>query len=150
MKQFFLALFLFSCGLLQAQNDAWHITATNTENYTGIVASNGRIGMLSSTEPFKIQHTVLNNVYDVSPVYQVSQIVHGMDFANLDLYVDGEKLEASNLTNWSQTIDMKGAAITTRFDFGTKASMSCTVYALHRLCRCRNFGLKKHRAESGW
>ena len=71
-----IAGFLFSL-LVNAQNDEWNITRTNKDNYTGVSISNGRIGLLTSPEPFKIKHTVLNNVYDVDPVLKVSQIVHG-------------------------------------------------------------------------
>lgn len=127
-------LILFICfSISYGQNDGWHITTKDKEPYTGIVVSNGRIGMLTSPEPFKIKHTVLNNVYDVDPVLRVSQIVHGMDFGNLDVFIDGEKVTAQNISNWSQTIDMKEAAFTTRFDFQGKASITCTVYALRNL-----------------
>ncbi|MDU8885055.1 glycoside hydrolase family 65 protein [Yeosuana sp. MJ-SS3] len=127
-----IAGFLFSL-LVNAQNDEWNITRTNKDNYTGVSISNGRIGLLTSPEPFKIKHTVLNNVYDVDPVLKVSQIVHGMDFGNLDVYIDGDLVTSKNISNWSQTINMKEAAFTTRFDFKDKAKISCTVYALRNL-----------------
>ena len=129
----FIILCLIISSLINAQNDAWHITRTNKDEYTGVSMSNGRIGMLTSPEPFKIKHTVLNNVYDVDPVLKVSQIVHGMDFGNLDVYIDGELITAQNISNWSQTIDMKDAAFTTRFDYMRKARISCTVYTLRNL-----------------
>ena len=83
MKQLLISIILLSSIFSHAQNDGWHITTTDKEEYTGIAISNGRIGMLTSAEPFKIKHTVLNNVYDVDPALKVSQIVHGMDFGNL-------------------------------------------------------------------
>jgi len=128
-----MAILLLSSVFVSAQNDGWHITTQNKEPYTGIAMSNGRIGMLTSAEPFKIKHTVLNNVFDVNPVHKVSQIVHGMDFGNLDVFIDGEKITAKNISHWSQTIDMKEAAFTTRFDFKGKAKISCTIYALRNL-----------------
>ena len=133
MKQIIIIIFLLSNLSTYAQNDGWHITTTKQEPYTGIAMSNGRIGMLTSAEPFKIKHTVLNNVYDVDPVLKVSQIVHGMDFGNLDIYIDGEEVTSKNISNWSQTIDMKEGAFTTRFDYQEKAKISCTVYALRNL-----------------
>ncbi|MEM8523496.1 MAG: glycoside hydrolase family 65 protein [Bacteroidota bacterium] len=133
MKQFLTIIFLSFSLLSTAQNDDWHITRTSYEAYTGIAMSNGRIGMLTAPEPFKIKHTVLNNVYDIDPVLKVSQIVHGMDFGNLDVYIDGEEITSENISNWSQTIDMKEAAFTTRFDYKNKAKISCTVYALRNL-----------------
>jgi len=133
MKQAFITIFIISSLSLSAQNDEWHITTTDKEPYTGIAMSNGRIGMLSSPEPFKIKHTVLNNVYDVDPFLKVSQIVHGMDFGNLDIYINGEKITSENISNWSQTIDMKEASITTLFNYKDIANISCTVYALRNL-----------------
>lgn len=130
MKTIFSSLFLLLSAVCFAQNDGWHITTTNRENYTGVAMANGRIGMLSSPEPFQIQHIVLNNVYDVDPNHLVSQVVHGINFGNLDVCIDGEKITGENCSNWSQTIDMKEASFTTRFDFQKKASISCTVYAL--------------------
>lgn len=133
MKQIIVTILLLSHLHMYAQNDAWHITTKSKEPYTGIAISNGRIGMLTSSEPFRIMHTVLNNVYDVDPVLKVSQIVHGMDFGNLDVFIDGEQITKHNISNWSQTIDMKEAAFTTHFDFKGKAKISCTIYALRSL-----------------
>ncbi|MCC4213059.1 glycoside hydrolase family 65 protein [Leeuwenhoekiella parthenopeia] len=134
MKQIFNVVLLLLSAFVYAQNDGWHITTQNNEDpYTGIAMSNGRIGILTSAEPFKIKHTVLNNVYDVDPVLKVSQIVHGMDFGNLDVFIDGEQVTSENIVNWSQTIDMKEAAFTTHFDFKGKAKISCTIYALRNL-----------------
>ena len=133
MKNFFFVLVMLLFSFMNAQNDEWHITRTQKDNYTGLAMSNGRIGMLTSPEPFKIKHTVLNNVYDVDPFLKVSQIVHGMDFGSLDVYIDGEKITSDNISNWSQTMDIKAAAFTTNFTFKNKAKISCTVYALRNL-----------------
>ncbi|CAN5244540.1 hypothetical protein BH23BAC2_BH23BAC2_19010 [soil metagenome] len=133
MKQILITIILLTSTILSAQNDGWHITITDKEAYTGIAVSNGRIGMLTSAEPFKIKHTVLNNVYDVDPALKVSQIVHGMNFGNLEVYIDGELLTAKNISKWSQKIDMKEAAFTTHFEYKGKAKISCTVYALRNL-----------------
>ena len=133
MKHVVIVLLSLSGIVANAQNDGWHITTTSQEPYTGIAMSNGRIGMLTSVEPFRVKHTVLNNVYDVDPVLKVSQIVHGMDFGNLDVYVDGERLALDNISNWSQTIDMKEGSFTTDFTYKEKAKISYTVYALRNL-----------------
>lgn len=133
MKHFVIFLFLLLGISIFAQNNEWNITIKEKEPYTGIAMSNGRIGMLTSPKPFKIKHTVLNNVYDVDSINKVSQVVHGMDFGNLDVYVDGELITEENIRNWSQTINMKEAAFTTHFEFKNKAKISCTVYALRNL-----------------
>jgi trehalose/maltose hydrolase-like predicted phosphorylase len=116
-----------------APNDGWHISTQQQAPYTGIALSNGRIGLLTAPEPFRIQHTILNNVFDVEPRLQVSQVVRGMDFGNLDVFVDGELITAQNISNWRQTIDMKGAAFTTYFEVEGKAKITCTIYALRNM-----------------
>lgn len=119
--------------LLWSQNDAWNIEVTDNSEYTGIAISNGRIGMLSSPKPLQIQHIVLNNVYDVDPNLKVSQILHGMNFGNLDMFIDGEKVTENNISNWKQTMHMQEGSLTTSFVFKNKASISCTLYALRNV-----------------
>ncbi len=133
MRKSLLLLLLISSSIINAQNDGWHIRTKEHLDYTGIAIANGRIGILTSPKPLKIQHIVLNNVYDVDPNLHVSQILHGMNFGNLDMYIDGEKITEENITNWQQTMDMKNAALTTTFDFKDKATVFCTIYALRNL-----------------
>jgi len=133
MKTIVILLFVFTNTFLLAQNDGWNIEVTENSDYTGIAISNGRIGMLSSPKPLEIQHIVLNNVYDVDPNLKVSQILHGMNFGNLDMYIDGEKITESNISNWKQTMHMKEASLTTSFEFKDRATVSCTIYALRNV-----------------
>lgn len=133
MKKIFLIVLIISSSIITAQNDGWHISTNKNSDYTGIAIANGRIGMLSSSKPLQIQHVVLNNVYDVDPNLKVSQVLHGMNFGNLDMSIDGEKITEDNISNWQQTMDMKSAALTTNFNFKDKAKISCTVYALRNL-----------------
>ncbi len=133
MKKILLILFLISSSYLTAQNDGWHISTKDNSDYTGIAVANGRIGMLTSSKPLQIQHVVLNNVYDVDPNLKVSQILHGMNFGNLDMYIDGEKIIEGNISNWQQTMDMESAAFITEFTYKDKAKVSCTIYALRNL-----------------
>jgi trehalose/maltose hydrolase-like predicted phosphorylase len=115
------------------QSDGWNISTTDTSDYTGIAIANGRIGMLSSKRPLEIQHIILNNVYEKDPELKISQIVLGMNFGNLEIYIDGEKISNYNISNWRQTLNMKEAALTTSFIFKDKAVVSCTVYALRNV-----------------
>ena len=133
MKKFILTLLLISSQFSIAQNDGWNITVNDSSDYTGIVVANGRIGMLSSNKPLEIQHIVLNNVYDVDPILEVSQILHGMNFGNLDMFIDGEKIDSKNISDWKQTLNMKEAVLTTSFSFKNKARISYSVYALRNL-----------------
>ena len=133
MKKIMKLLLICLSVHLAAQNDAWHISTTNNTDYTGISVANGRIGMLSSSKPLEIQHIVLNDVYDVDPKYKVSQIVHGMNFGNLDLYINDAKISEKNISNWSQTLDLKNAALTTSFNYQNKAEITYTIYALRNI-----------------
>nr|WP_299072214.1 glycoside hydrolase family 65 protein [uncultured Allomuricauda sp.] len=133
MRKILFILLFISSSIIIAQNDEWHISTNDNSDYTGIAIANGRIGMLSSSKPLKIKHIVLNNVYDVDPNLKVGQVLHGMNFGNLDMFIDGEKIAEENITNWQQTMDMKNAALTTSFDYKDKATVSCTVYALRNL-----------------
>ena len=133
MKKTLMILLVSISIFSHAQNDGWHITVDDNSDYTGIALANGRIGMLSSKNPLEIQHVVLNNVYDVDPNLEVSQVLHGMNFGNLDMYIDGEKIDSTNITNWKQTLDLKEAVLTTYFSFKNKADISYSVYALRNL-----------------
>ncbi len=134
MKYLFFCISLLCFSIVaNAQHDEWHISTTENSDYTGIAIANGRIGMLSSKKPLEIQHVVLNNVYDVDPNLKVSQILHGMNFGNLDMYIDGEKITEDNISNWKQTMDMKEAALTTSFSLKNKVNVSCTLYALRNI-----------------
>ena len=121
MRNHILLLFILFVFNLNAQDKGWNIRTTDVNaDYTGIAIANGRIGMLSSKAPFQIKHIVLNNVYDVDPNLEVSQILHGMNFGNLDVYIDNEKITQNNISNWQQNMNMKEAAFTTSFQFEDK------------------------------
>lgn len=116
-----------------AQNDSWNISTSYNTNYTGIVVANGRIGMLPSEQPFKIEHIILNNVYDKASALGVSRILKGMNFGNLEIEIDSELISSNNISNWKQTLNMKEASFTTSFTFKDKADISYTMYALRNV-----------------
>ncbi|REE83311.1 trehalose/maltose hydrolase-like predicted phosphorylase [Lutibacter oceani] len=128
----FIVLFLISSSII-GQNDGWNISTTNNKNYTGIVVANGRIGMLPSEKPFEIEQIILNNVFDKESPLGVSKILLGMNFGNLEVEIDGEKITEATITNWKQTLNMKEAAFTTSFNFKDKATISYTLYALRNV-----------------
>lgn len=115
------------------QHDGWNISTTDTTNYTGIVVANGRIGILPSEKPFEVKHIILNNVYDKESPLGVSRILQGMNFGNLEIEIDGEKITEDNISNWKQTLNMKKAGFTTSFTFQNKATISYTIYALRNV-----------------
>jgi len=133
MKIFLFILFSLKTLMPNAQNDGWNISTTYNTNYTGIVVANGRIGMLPSEQPFKIEHIILNNVYDKASALGVSRILKGMNFGNLEIEIDSELISSNNISNWKQTLNMKEASFTTSFTFKDKADISYTMYALRNV-----------------
>lgn len=131
-KIIFIILSLISVMAI-GQNDNWNISTTKSENYTGIVLSNGQIGILPSEHVFGIKHIILNNIYDLNPDLEVSRIIQGMNFGNLEMEIDGEKVTDNNIENWRQTLNLKEAKLTTSFTFKNKAAISYTIYALRNV-----------------
>jgi len=123
----------FFCYLTIAQNNGWNITTTTNTNYTGIVVANGRIGILPSEKLFKTEQIILNNVYDKESPLGVSRILLGMNFGNLEIEIDGEKVTEENISSWSQTLNMKEAYFKTSFTFKDKAEISYKIYALRNV-----------------
>ena len=133
MKIKILLLLICISTAIHAQNDGWNISTTSSENYTGIVLANGRIGILPSQEPFEVKQIILNNVYDKESPLGVSRILEGMNFGNLALEIDGELITSKNIKDWKQTLHMKEASFTTSFLFKDKAEISYTIYALRNV-----------------
>lgn len=133
ISSFLLILVNFNCYSQNKNNEGWSITATNNENYVGITVANGRVGILPSSTPFKVESIILNNVYEKESELGVSKIVKAPNFMDLEMYVDGELITNENISNWSQTLNMKEASFTTNFTFKGKIKISYTYYSLRNL-----------------
>lgn len=133
MNRFFVLLLLLSSFLCFSQEDGWQISTTTHTNYTGIVVANGRIGILPSENPFQVKQIILNNVYDKESPLGVSRILEGMNFGNLNVFIDGELITEKNIDNWKQTLNMKNGSFTTTFSFKDKANITYTIYALRNV-----------------
>ncbi|TAI48253.1 glycosyl hydrolase family 95 catalytic domain-containing protein [Flagellimonas allohymeniacidonis] len=128
-----LTICLLFCLSVLCQEDGWTLSSGKVEKYTGIVAANGRIGILPEDKPFQTRSIILNNVYDKESPLGVSKILLGMNFAQLELEINGEKVDENNVSNWSQSLNMKTAGFTTSFTFKNKAKVSYTIYALRNI-----------------
>lgn len=124
---FFIPLFLL------AGEPGWQLETSDRTKYTGIVLSNGQLGIVPTEKIFGIDQVVLNGIYDIDPHQQVSRIVKGMNFGNLKMAIDGVELNDSNIRNWSQTLNMKEASLTTSFNYADKTRISYTLYALRNI-----------------
>ena len=131
---FFSAILLLH-QLVSAQNDEWHINATNIDpaNYYGITAANGMIGLVSSPEPMKVKDVVLNGAYDNYLRGRVSNILKGFNFVNMNLDVDGRRVGRKDISGYTQSLDMRNAVLTTTYDVGDKITVKHSLMALRHL-----------------
>jgi protein-glucosylgalactosylhydroxylysine glucosidase len=128
------SIWILSAGL-HAQPDSWTIQATsiNPTNYYGITVANGMIGLVSSPEPLKVKDVVLNGVYDYYQRGRVSNILKTFNHINMNLDVDGRRVDVSSIRNYRQTLDMKKAQLVTTFDVADKLSITHTLMSLRHL-----------------
>ncbi len=80
-------------------------------------------GIVSSPEPLKVKDVVLNGAFDTYGRGRVSNILKVFDFANMDLEVDGRRLSRAGISNYTQTLDMQRASLTTTFGHAGKVSV---------------------------
>src|SRR6185436_337250 len=127
--------FFFFLPLLAISQDPWKISATsiNASNYYGVTVANGMIGIVSSPEPFKVKDVVLAGAYDLYGRGRVSNFLRSFNLLNMYLEVDGKRLDSRSVSNFQQELDMKHASLSSRFDYGDKASVSYTYYSLRHL-----------------
>src|SRR6478736_1379918 len=134
MNIFFLVCLMY-CNYLSAQIDPWKITATKIDpsNYYGITVANGMIGIVSSPDPFKVKDVVLAGAYDQYGRGRVSNFLRSFNLLNVNLDIDGKRLDAKSASNMKQELDMRHASFTATFDYMDKASISYTYYSLRHL-----------------
>ncbi|MEL6653862.1 MAG: glycoside hydrolase family 65 protein, partial [Bacteroidota bacterium] len=128
---------LFSLpSLIWAQNpDPWRITASdiNPARYFGISVANGMLGLVSSPEPMQASAVVLNGIYDNYQRGRVSNILQVFDPVSMVLQVDGTELNAGNIKDFRQSLDMRRAVLQTDFAFGERLNVKHELMALRHL-----------------
>ena len=129
---FFLSICCF-CELASSQTSGWEIVAKSKEKYNGVTVANGRIGLVSGKDLFSVSDIVLNGVFDKEYEGGVSRVVRGPIFTNLSIKVDDAKITNDNITDWSQTLNMKEAYINTSFKFDDKVKVDYSIMALRNL-----------------
>ena len=129
-----LFLFLLSAFCTVAQ-DQWVIKANQPDpsNYYGITVANGMLGIVSSPEPFKVKDVVLAGAYDQYGRGRVSNFLRSFNLLNMRIDIDGKSVDAKSVSNFTQELNMRKASFTGAFDFGDKASVRYTYYALRQL-----------------
>jgi protein-glucosylgalactosylhydroxylysine glucosidase len=132
----FLTSFLFQQTFAQFSSvDPWIISATTIDpsHYYGVTVANGMIGIVSSPEPFHVKDVVLAGAYDLYGRGRVSNFLKSFNLLNMHFSVDGKDISSGNISSMKQTLNMLHASFTTSFNYGDKATISYTYYALRQL-----------------
>src|SRR4051794_35107213 len=132
---FIIFIFLMSLSKNTFSQDPWIIKASTIDpsNYYGITVANGMIGIVSSPEPFKVKDVVLAGAYDLYGRGRVSNFLRSFNLLNMNLDIDGRRVNAASITNMKQELNMRHASFTTSFDVADKATVSYTYYSLRQL-----------------
>ncbi|RNL52134.1 glycoside hydrolase family 65 protein [Pedobacter jejuensis] len=135
MKNKFLFFSFLILSFSSKAQDAWKISADKIDpnKYFGITAANGILGIVSSPQPFKVKNVILAGAYDTYGRGRVSNFLNGFNLLNMYIEIDGKRLDEQNTSNMQQQLDMKHAAFTTQLQFGKKANVKYTYYALRHL-----------------
>ncbi len=91
------------------------------------------IGIVSSPEPFRIKDVVLAGAYDLYGRGRVSNFLRSFNLLNMYMEIDGRRIDARNVSNMRQELDMRSASFTTTFDHSDKATVTYTYYSLRHL-----------------
>src|SRR3569832_500957 len=115
--------------------DPWVIKADKIDpaNYYGVTVAYGMIGIVSSPEPFKVKNLLLAGAYYLYGRGRVSNFLNSFNLLNMYLEIIGHRVDAKNISNFKQELDMLHAAFTTSFDYGDEASIKYTYYSLRHL-----------------
>ncbi len=138
MKNRLVYLIIFALCFVQnlIADSSWIVKTDKMSNdYVGIPIANGRIGILPWQEPFSVRHVVLNHVFDESqnPTERVSQVLLGLNPFCLSMCVDGEIVNANNVNEWAQELNMREATHLSRFTVAEKAEVEYTICALRNM-----------------
>lgn len=134
---FTLTLLLASISYAQ-KIDVWKLVADkiNPQDYYGVTVANGMIGIVSSPNVLRCKDVVLNGAYDQYGRGRVSNFLQSFNLVNMNMDIDGRRITNADASNMRQALDMRHACLTTTFDYGDKATISYTYYALRHLPYC--------------
>lgn len=131
---FFLLVFFFVQIVKGEDADLWQLHASDINApYVGAPMANGGIGILPWKEPFSVRQVILNHVFDTDGPQGVSRVLKGINPFLLSMDVDGKKVDAECIANWSQCVDMKEAIHNSSFRADGKADISYGICALRNM-----------------
>mgnify|MGYP003417430350 FL=1 len=126
-------LAFLSLAVTVLAQEGWVMEATSRKDYNGATMANGRLGVVTDDSPFTAREIVLAGVFDKEGYNGVSRVARGPVFLNMELTVDGKKVEDRDFSGWNQVFDMRKAQLTTNVSLKGKASFRYTVMALRHL-----------------
>jgi trehalose/maltose hydrolase-like predicted phosphorylase len=117
------------------QDNGWTVNAEAIDpgRYFGVTVANGMVGIVSSPQPMRVKDVVLNGVYDHYQRGRVSNILKTFNHLNMNLDVDGRRVGSGEIKNYRQSLDMRTAILTTRFEVEGKVQVSYQMMALRHL-----------------
>lgn len=135
MKHFFIFISLCTTVLTSQAQDPWKIKAASIDarQYYGATVANGMIGVVASPEPFKVKDVVLSGAYDLYGRGRVSNFLRSFNLLNMQIDINGKRVSAANVSNFTQELNMREASFTATCNLGTQATISYTYYALRQL-----------------
>lgn len=136
-RNLFTALLVVACTNVFSQTpvDPWKISAgaVDPAAYYGVTVANGMIGVVSAPEPFRVKQVVLAGAYDLYGRGRVSNFLNSFNLLNMNVDIDGRRIDAKSARNFRQDLDMRNASFTTSFDYGDQATITYTYYSLRHL-----------------
>lgn len=139
-------LLLVTTASINAANDnekGWTLSCNNYQtDYTGAPVANGTIGILPWQEPFSVRHLILNHVFELNDKSGVNCTVRGINPFNIIMTVDGQKIDAKNMADWNQQINMREATHNTTFTADGKVKVSYSIAALRNMPYAAIFNIK--------
>lgn len=136
MKLILITCLYFVSGIMSMRaQDSWLIEAKNINpnQYYGVTLANGIVGLVSSSEPLKVNDVILNGTYDNYQRGRVSNILKIFNHVNINLDIDGTRIGRKDIAGYTQTLDMKRAILTTRFEVSDKAQVTSELMSLGHL-----------------
>lgn len=135
MKRNILTVVCLSASVCLSAQDPWKITAAAPLDnpYYGVTVANGILGLRSAQSPFENSGVILANTYDTHAKDGIDTYFDNIRFLNFAMAVDGKDVNAADLTDYSQILDMRRACMTSDFAVSTKADITVSQYALRQL-----------------
>ncbi len=130
----FSACLLMLAARSQSQ-DAWKINTSRIDpsNYYGVTVANGQIGIVSSSEIFKIKEVVLAGAYDLYGRGRVSNFLKSFNLLNMYMEINGSRISNADASNMQQELNMQHGSFTTSFNYKDLATVTYSYYALRNL-----------------